>query len=299
MPRLFYIKKIVRDDKLSLAFDQNEMYLDEENSLLTLPGIETTSVEYTEANGGEMLAQRLESGEQTVNGIIIPKNNNYWTLRSRLVKFFQPNHTFFFVYEKRSGDQFSTGDKFKTGTAWIEEALQVPPQPTENYSKWTVTLRIGTAGLQEYTEDESGEETYAHSVEIGLTTASSGGETWDEYGQVWDSVGSVWESGDGGLANIDVGSTERVYPLWVIQGPAVNPSLRNNTTNTEATYTGTIASGQTLTVNFSTGTAVLDNVVVTHKLAGEFRLAPGQNTVGFDIDSGSITTSTIKWNNYI
>lgn len=299
MNKYFYIKKIVRDDKEVLEFDQEEIYLDEDNSLLTRPEIETSKVEYTEADGGEMVAQRLSSGEQVINGLIIPRSSNYWTLRNKLTAFFQINHTYFIVYEKISGETLTAGAKFKTGNAWISENLQVPPEPRENYSRWSITLGIGSAGFQEYTENEQGEEIYTNSVSVGLVSASSGGEEWDSVGQVWDSVGQVWESGDGGLQEISTQSTTDVYPVWTLTGEAVNPSIRNNTADTEAVYNGTVAAGQTLTVDFTTGTAMLDGVNVTRNLSGELKLAPGTNLIGFEIDSGSTTQSTLKWNNLI
>ena len=299
MSKLFYIKKIVRDDKATLTFDRYEVYLDEENSLLNRPEISTTAVDYTEADGGEMIAQRLLAGEQVINGLIIPKENDYWTLRNRLTAFFQINHTYYIVYEKISGAELTAGAKFKTGTAWIAENLQVYPEPRENFSRFTVTLGIGASGYQEYAEDESGQETYANSVNVGLVDASSGGQDWDAIGQVWDTVGQKWESGDGGLQPVTTQSTSYVYPAWVVGATATNPSIRNNTNGTSATYTGSVAAGQTLTVDFATGTATLDGANVTRNLTGELKLEPGANLIGFEIDGGSITQSTLKWNNYI
>ena len=299
MSKYFYIKKIVRDDKQVIEFDQREIYLDEENSLLTRPEIETSKVEYTEADGGEMVAQRLASGEQVINGLLIPRTSNYWTLRNKLTAFFQINHTYFIVYEKISGETLTAGAKFKTGNAWIAENLQVPPEPRENYSRFSVTLGIGVAGFQEYAENEQGEEIFANTVSIGLISASSGGEIWDSIGQKWDSIGAVWEAGDGGIQEVAVQSTAQVYPVWMVSGEATNPSIRNDTNDTEATYNGIIGAGQTLTVDFTSGTALLDGVNVTRNLSGEFKLQPGQNLIGFEIDSGTTTQATIKWNNFI
>lgn len=295
----FYIKKIIRDDGQVLEFDQNEIYLDQDNTLLVRPDIETTAVEYTEADGGEMVAQRLTAGEQPINGLIIPKTTPYWTLRNRLTSFFQRSHTFSIVYEKKSGEQFVQGEKFKTATAWIEENLQAPVQPKEDYTRFSVTLRLGSANYEEYTEDAEGKETFAHNVLIGLISAASGGQVWDSVGQVWDSVGSVWETGDGGLVDLSVESAVGVYPTWTVTGEAVNPTIRNNTTDTQAEYSGTVAEGQKLVVDFTTGTATLDGFNVTRNLSGEFKLAPGQNAIGFEIDSGTATASTLSWNNII
>lgn len=299
MSKLFYIKKIVRDDKATLTFDRYEVYLDEENSLINRPEISTTAVDYTEADGGEMIAQRLLAGSQVINGIIIPKQNDYWTLRNRLTAFFQTNHTYYIVYEKASGGELVAGAKFKTGTCWISENLQCYPEPRENFSRFTVTLGIGAAGYQEYAEDDQGEEIYANSVTIGLVDATTGGLDYDTVGQVWDSVGQVWEAGDGGLQPLTTQSTSYVYPVWTVTGTAVKPSIRNNQNGTEAVYNDTVAEGQTLVVDFSNGTAKLDGVDVSRSLSGELRLEPGANLIGFEIESGTITSSTLEWNNYI
>ena len=96
-----YIKKIIRDDGASFAFDGQEIYLAKDNTLLVRPDPNTTSVEFTEADGGEMVRQRNATYSQTVNGLIIPKETDYWTLTSALSLFFEINHTYKLVYIKR------------------------------------------------------------------------------------------------------------------------------------------------------------------------------------------------------
>lgn len=291
MSRFFYIKKIIRNDKAKLEFDQFELYLDEENTLLTRPEIATTAIDYTEADGGEMIAQRLLSTEQPINGIIIPKTTDYWTLRNRLADFFKTGHNYFIVYEKKDG-----GGLFKSGAAWISENLQVPPEPREDFSRFTITLGIGSALYQEYAENESGEEIYTHNVDVGISTVTSGGLVWDARGLVWDEK-LRWKGGNGGAQQIVLQSSVSVYPIWVVAGVSVSPEIRNDTNGTVATYAGTIGEGQTLTVDFSTGTADLDGVNVTRNLKGELRLDPGANKVAFET-GGAVRSSTIKWNNY-
>ena len=300
MSMLFYINKIVRDDGQKLTFDRSEIFLSDDNANLTMrPDVETTSVEYTEADGGEMVAQRLASYDQEINGIIAPKVSSYWDLRTMLGAFFQTKHTYYIVYEKSSGDDTSEGDLFKSGEAWISSNLQIPPTPRELYSPWTVTLHVGTPGYQEYAEDPGGKEAFANIVNIGLITASTGGSEWDSVGQNWDSVGQVYVAGEGGLQTINASTSQTIYPVWEVEGPVTNPSIYNDSTATEAEYDGTISSGQTLTVDFTTGTASIDGVIVSGKLTGELTLKNGTNYVGFDIGSGTISSSTLKWNNYI
>lgn len=300
MSMLFYIKKLVRDDAEELTFDREELYLSSDNAnLLTRPEMETTSVQYTEADGGEMIAQRLASYEQDINGIIAPKTTPYWTLQNELTAFFGKNHTYTIIYEKASGDESVEGELFKSGTAWISANLQVPPTPRELYSPWSVTLMVGNPGYQEYAEDAGGHEIFANTATIGLLSAATGGQTWDAVGSEWDSVGQEWVAGEGGISTVSTSTTQDIYPVWVVEGTAVNPTIYNTTTGTQASYDGSIANGQTLTVDFASGKATLDGTIVTANLSGQLTLANGANSVGFDISSGSITSSTLNWNNYL
>lgn len=299
MSKYVYIKKIVRDDGATLTLDQKEIYLAEDNTLLVRPDPDTAYEDYTEADGGEFITQKLPSFSQEINGLIVPKTTPFWTLRTRLVSFFQHNHTYAIVYEKRSGETFVNGDFFKSGGAWIEENLQVPPEPKEDYARWSVTLRLGSAGYQQYAEDKSGKETFANSLVIYLSTLATGGREWDEVGAEWDEVGAVWTPGEGGLRNISVDSAARVYPVWTIAGEIENPELRNNTNQISATYNGVIHEGQTLVVDFTSGTAKLDGMDVSSRLSGEFYFDPGENVIGFDSDGGSETKSTLSWNNFL
>ena len=209
------------------------------------------------------------------------------------------NHTFYIVYEKISGDSFTQGAKFKTAGAWIEESFQAPPQPFENYSEWSITLRIGNPNYQEYAEDESGKEIFANVVMIPLVSLATGGAEWDEVGRVYDEVGAVYESGEGGVQNVAVQSSSAVYPVWTVSGEAENPTIRNDTNDTVGTYNGTVAAGQTLTVDFESGTATLDGVNVTRSLSGSFKLEVGENLIAFETESGDATSSTLSWNNFI
>lgn len=293
MDNKFYIKKFIRDDGETLSFDGEELYLAQDNTLLVRPDPNTTAVDYTEADGGEMIRQQNTTYEQTINGLIIPKSTDYWTLTSQLGLFFQINHTYKIVYVKIDGSMFSTNG------AWISSGLQIVPVPREEYSAWSITMTIGDTGWTEYDEDSQGKEIYAHTVTLPLVTSSAGGEIWDSVGLVSDSVGEEWENGSGGPQTINIASTKKIYPLWTVEGPCVNPRLQNNTTDTNATFSGTVAAGQTLTVDFTSGTAYLDSALVTRYITGTVSFLPGDNVVGFASDGGATDTSTISWNNII
>lgn len=293
MDELFYIKKFIRDDGEQLSFDQNEIYLDTDNTLLVRPDPDTTAVNYTEANGAEMVRQQTHSASQNIAGLIVPKTTPYWNLVVKLTSFFKINHNYKIIYIRKDGKMFSVDG------AWISASLQVPPQPQEEYARWNITLEIGREAWREYAEDEEGKEIYANSVSIPLITANAGGEEWDNVGLVSDDIGEVWEDGEGGVQEINVSSTQTIYPVWTVKGECVNPTIQNNTTDSYAIYNGTVAAGQTLIVDFESGEARLDGALVTRNISGYVSFTPGTNLVGFNSDGGDTTNSEIQWNNAI
>lgn len=288
-----YIKKFIRDDGVQLELDTFELFLSKENTLLVRPDPNTTSVEYTEADGGEMIKQRNAIYSQTINGIIIPKTSTYWELTSKLGAFFQINHYFKIIYKKVDGEMFAVD------SAWISTGLQIVPVPHEEYSNWTITLSVGNMNWTEYAETPGGEEIYSNIITLPLLSAGTGGENWNTVGLVADGVGEEWESGSGGVQTIMISSTKMIYPVWTVKGPCVNPKLQNNTTDTNAEFDGTVAEGQTLTVDFASGVAHLDSALVTRYVSGLVSFQPGENRVGFNSDGGATETSTISWNNII
>lgn len=293
MNEKLYIKKFIRDDGEMLSFDDQELYLAKDNVLLVRPDPNTTSVEYTEADGGEMVRQHNSTYEQPVNGLLIPRSSDYWDLSMTLARFFQINHTFKIIYVKKDGSMFAISD------AWISTGLQIVPVPHETYSSWTITLTVGNSDWYEYAEDSQGHEIYSNTVTLPLIGNTTGGENWDAVGTVWNNVGEKWVIGAGGVQSVNIASTKPIYPLWIVEGPCVNPKLQNNTTDTNAEYDGTVAEGQTLTVDFTAGTAYLDSALVSRLVYGVVSFNPGENIAGFNSDGGTTNSSTISWNNII
>lgn len=289
----FYVKKLIRDDGEVFEFDGIETYLATENILLVRPDIQSSDVEYTDASGGEMIRQRLVIHEQPFNGIIYPRNTDYWALYFSLSSFFKINHAYQIIYRQKSGAMFAQKG------AWLATNLQVNPPADEDFSNFSFGMRLKNSLMHEYAENSEGEEVYANSVVLPLLTSNIGGERWDAVGDEWDAIGAEWEGGGGGVQNVSVNSISKVYPVWTVQGSAVNPTLQNNTTDTFAIYNGTVAAGQTLVVDFAAGTARLDGSLVSRNVSGEVSFAPGINLAGFNIDTGTAENSRISWNNII
>lgn len=289
----FYVRSVVRDDGERLDFDGREIYLDRENSLLVRPEIQSSEVEYTDISGGEMIHQRQMTHAQSFNGIMYPRFSDYWILYFKLSAFFKINRKYTVVYRQRGGALFAQHG------AWLSQSLQIEPKAEEDYSRFSFGMKFNNGSIFEYAEDDDGDEIFANSVQLPLITASAGGELWDSIGQVWDSVGEVWEAGDGGVQSVFIASVSRIYPMWTVKGPCVNPLLQNNTTDTVATYSGTVSTGQTLTVDFTSGEARLDGALVTRNMSGQIYFEPGINIAGFNSDGGSASYSRLEWNNVI
>lgn len=258
-----------------------------------IPDLDTSDIDYTDTDGGEMIRQRLSTYTQSINGLILPKDSGFWKLYSMISSFFAANHTFTLVYGKRDGQLFAIKG------AWRSSGLDLPVPADEGNTTFSTEFKVGNSVLFEYSEDSSGHEVYSNNVKLGRVSAATGGEVWDGKGQVFDAVGEVWAGASGGLSSVFVSSTIKVYPVWVLQGPAVNPSIQNNTTDTSATYRGSISSTQTLVVDFSTGEARLNGAIVSRNVIGQLSIAPGNNLVGFDVEGGEATTSELEWNNVI
>ena len=168
-----YIKKFIRDDGEKLSFDGEQLYLAQENTLLVRPDPSTTAVNFTEADGGEMIHQQNTTYDQPVNGLIIPKSTDYWTLTKQLSLFFKVNHTYKIVYIKKDGSMFAVSN------AWISSGLQIVPVPHEEYSEWSITMTIGNVNWTEYAEDSQGNEIYSNTITLPLLSSATGGEEWE------------------------------------------------------------------------------------------------------------------------
>jgi hypothetical protein len=289
----FTLAALIRDDGKRLDLTGSEIRLSADNSLLARPEIESSDIDYTDMNGGEMIRQRLSSYTQTINGIITPGSTSFWNLYTAISSFFAINHTFTLVYCRKDGELFAVKN------AWRSGDLELPVPADEGITVFSTELKVGNSTLFEYSENSNGQEVYANKVSLRRISAASGGEVWDTTGQLYDAVGEVWENASGGLSNAFVSSTRKIYPVWILHGPAVNPSVQNNTTDTLAAYHGSLSSTQTLIVDFSTGEARLNGAIVSRNITGQLSIAPGNNLVGFDVESGENAASELEWNNVI
>ena len=76
----FSLVAVVRDDGERLDLTGSEVRLSADNSLLQRPDIDTSDIDYTDTDGGEMIRQRLSTYTQSINGLILPKESGFWKL---------------------------------------------------------------------------------------------------------------------------------------------------------------------------------------------------------------------------
>ena len=290
---IFTIYKFIRDDGEQLTIDGLEILLDSENDFISEPDPNTTSVSYNDADGGEMIRQQNPVSEQTINGLIRPVTTQFWQLVAQLKSFWRINHTYKIVYRQKGGKFFALRN------CWIASNLTFGLQPDETYSRWTLALSVGDTNWYDYAEDSDGSEMYANNVVIPLVTSNLGGEVWDGVGLASDDVGEVWEAGSGGVQSIMVDSSQFVYPIWTVSGPCTQPTLQNSTTDTQATFLGTLSEGQTLVVNFEEGVAKIGSALATRLVSGLVKCAPGMNLLSFNSNGGSTDETLLSWNNII
>lgn len=123
---------------------------------------------------------------------------------------------------------------------------------------------------------------------------------YTKYQPMVGSGGYVWEAGGAGGPTVIINnSIDNVSPVWTIYGPTTNPQLENATTGETIEYVGTIAQGQTLTIDMGEQTASLDGLNVISNLVGDFiQLAPGRNNMIYSV-SGEAGASELGWSEIV
>lgn len=111
------------------------------------------------------------------------------------------------------------------------------------------------------------------------------------------SGGAIWEEGSGGGPTVvEVDSIDKVYPIWTVTGPAVNPQLSVLSTNTTLRYSGTVTESQTLVIDMFNKTALLNGTSVIGNVSGDWvNFAPGNNRVVYTTNNADANPSKIEW----
>lgn len=122
-------------------------------------------------------------------------------------------------------------------------------------------------------------------------------QAWVGGGVSWDANGAEWEDGGGGqIVNVTIDSIDSVYPVWIVEGEAINPALTNLTTGMSIAYNGTVASGQTLVIDLLNKTAKLSGTSVIQDVSGQWvEFTPGVNRVSYSTSNPDAPDSSIEW----
>lgn len=186
--------------------------------------------------------------------------------------------------------------------AWIADAgvAIYYPLATEAQTDTTIT----NAALIAQLEAVLGGRTYSGINNIFTITPNEQGTLeisyYTKYQPVISEGGYIWEAGgSGGATTVINNSIGNVNPVWTIYGPTNNPVLENTTTGEQIEYVGSIADGQTLTIDMGEQTASLDGLNVISNVIGDYiSLAPGANTLIYSV-SGDAGASELGWSEIV
>lgn len=211
-------------------------------------------------------------------------------IRRDFFMFFRKNYYYTVVYIFADGTAIQRRNGFIVNAPQVKEMWQIHPE-------YSVGLNFEDVNYYAYDENADGQEIYGRRITIGSAEASQGGLVWGENGVVWDNVGAVWEEGSGGDSVIVmIDSIDNVYPVWIVTGRSVNPTLVNITTGTSLTYTGTVTASQTLKIDMRNKTATLNGTNVLKNVSGDWvSFAPGANRVSYSTANADAPTSVAEW----
>lgn len=215
--------------------------------------------------------------------------------RQAFLAFFRKNYYYKVVYIFQDGTAIQRRKGFIVDAPEVKELYQLFPQ-------YSIGMNFEDINYYSYAEDSDGEEIYGKSALINVSSgAPNGGLIWGNFGVVWDNIGATWEeSSSGGPTTVTVDSIDRIYPIWVVVGPATNPQLTNITTGITTSYMGNITAGSTLVIDMFNKTAKLNETSVVKNVSGEWTyFDPGNNRVSYTTTNPDAVASTIQWNEVV
>lgn len=269
------------------------------DDLFPAKALRSSTFNYAGADGGQMVKQYYEPWTLTFSGYIHRPGGALADMRARqeLMAFFERSHYFTAVFT----DRFGRMSQIREG--WLSTAPSTTLRSKlERGQTWSVGLTFGDPYIYEYNEDDEGNIIYAHSLSVPVyeQTTTATGYIYTAAGYVYGIKGYTSIGAADPTPSVNVDSVIAVSPAWVVSGLAKNPSIRNVSTNTQMTYQGTVARGQTLTVDTLNRTAFLDSANVTQYMSGDWvGLDPGINELRYTTDTSDAAASTLNWNGVI
>ncbi len=288
----YIIALFIRDDGERLRLGDGVYEFAEKQLHFTADKISNTTVDVQGGNGVLLAGQVRRASTQTFTGYVGDSGmskTEVQTARREFINFFRAGHYFEIIYVMPDGSAVKRQRGFLVNAPEVKDVRQMEPA-------YSVGLGFEDVNYYRYNEDDEGNELYGQEALLPLYNAPTGGYEWDDEGLLWDGLGAISLPGVGGTADINIDSTDFVYPIWAVDGLAENPSLENLTTGQKITYNGRVAPGQVLEIDMLNLTATLGGVNVVGRVSGDWlSFVPGINQVNFKADNDNAGNSTIKW----
>lgn len=291
--KCYILALFIRDDGERFLLGDGA-YDFKEDQMHFIGNIFNNDIVEVQGNDGLLLAGQVRRpSSQSFDGYIgdaTVAKSDIETYRRDFFAFFRKNYYYTVVYIFQDGTAIQRKRGFIVDAPEVKELFQLFPE-------YHIALNFEDTNYYDYQEDSDGKEIYSKTVNVYPATGPTrGGLIWDSVGVVWDNVGATWEEGGGGTSTVLVESIDNVYPIWEINGPAVNPEIENVETGIIFKYTGSINASQTLTVDTLAKTASLNGVNVLNNLSGSWLyLEPGNNRIVYTTENAGALPCTLKW----
>ena len=291
--KCYILALFIRDDGERFLLGDGA-YDFKEDQMHFIGNIFNNDIVEVQGNDGLLLAGQVRRpSSQSFDGYIgdaTVAKSDIETYRRDFFAFFRKNYYYTVVYIFQDGTAIQRKRGFIVDAPEVKELFQLFPE-------YHIALNFEDTNYYDYQEDSDGKEIYSKTVNIYPATGPiRGGLIWDSVGVVWDNIGATWEEGGGGTSTVLVESIDNVYPIWEINGPAVNPEIENVETGIIFKYTGSINASQTLTVDTLAKTASLNGVNVLNNISGSWLyLEPGNNRIVYTTDNVGALPCTLKW----
>lgn len=291
--KCYILALFIRDDGERFLLGDGA-YDFKEDQMHFIGNIFNNDIVEVQGNDGLLLAGQVRRpSSQSFDGYIgdaTVAKSDIETYRRDFFAFFRKNYYYTVVYIFQDGTAIQRKRGFIVDAPEVKELFQLFPE-------YHIALNFEDTNYYDYQENSEGQEIYSKTVNVYPATGPTrGGLIWDSVGVVWDNIGATWEEGGGGTSTVLVESIDNVYPIWEINGPAVNPEIENVETGIIFKYTGSINASQTLTVDTLAKTASLNGVNVLNNLSGSWLyLEPGNNRIVYTTENAGALPSTLKW----
>ena len=291
--KCYILALFIRDDGERFLLGDGA-YDFKEDQMHFIGNIFNNDIVEVQGNDGLLLAGQVRRpSSQSFDGYIgdaTVAKSDIETYRRDFFAFFRKNYYYTVVYIFQDGTAIQRKRGFIVDAPEVKELFQLFPE-------YHIALNFEDTNYYDYQENSEGQEIYSKTVNVYPATGPTrGGLIWDSVGVVWDNIGATWEEGGGGTSTVLVESIDNVYPIWEINGPAVNPEIENVETGIIFKYTGSINASQTLTVDTLAKTASLNGVNVLNNLSGSWLyLEPGNNRIVYTTENAGALPCTLKW----